>query len=295
MLSYASIYRSSAKTFNYLISKGCDIFCPVDGYADLFEFISNRCPLTVLQNLLEAPKAVNKCKDRGYSPLLAAVTRDFGSAYHTYLDLDLDSDSDSDLDLNLHTCARSPYVFCYLDMSVPHCFTTFDRGTMPALQTAIALERPAVVQALIFCGADVNGKGHFFGNALQCAVALMEVSSIGYLLPEGARMRPEDPEWDAMILAIEEGNYFENGTKAGQLAVERLKLAQTIFGVGDHIGDWKTCRQKFIEEAQRLSIYSGNTKIRWEHLRAYEGQRFPSRYGCNDWEGIPGCGTRKRI
>jgi hypothetical protein len=85
----------------------------------------------------------------------------------------------------------------------------------------------ATVELLLGLGANVRARGGLFGNALQAAVAFGNTGVVRLLQDRGANFDP--PEWDALLVSIEEaiiadeGEYFSQEERSDPRAfTERL-------------------------------------------------------------------------
>lgn len=238
--------KNVSKMFKVLLSCGCDYFEPCGDFNNVFNYCI-RMGSPSIYNLSQDPHALERCMEEGYSPLIDAITVPEG------------------IGLILQT----------LSSAFPHALEIFDRPSMPALHTAVAIGSIRRTGWLLRNGADLHVRDEFFGNALQLAVATMRLVLIEELLSQGACMDPEGTDWDNTLHAVAEGRILNEGAEGGALAVARLTLAQTIFGDQDYSED---CVRRFFNAAQSPDIWSGPVSVQWKHLRAWDGQEISPEF-----------------
>ena len=238
-----------SKMFKVLLSCGCDYFEPCGNFKNVFNYCV-RMGSPSLYNLSQDPQALERCMEEGYSPLIDAITMPEG------------------LEMSLRTVSSA----------FPHALEIFDRPSMPALHTAVAIGSTQKTTWLLRIGADLHVRDQFFGNALHIAVATMRLVLIEELLSRGARMDPKGTDYDNTIHAVGEGRFLNEGAEGGGLAVARLTLAQSIFRDQDHSEDYKSCVTRFFNAAQSPDIWTGTVSVQWKHLRAWDGQKISPGY-----------------
>lgn len=155
-----------------------------------------------------------------------------------------------------------------------------DTFSLPAYQTALAIYDKHAIEALLDTKVDLHARDPFFGNAIQCAVALLNVYGIKGTLEKGAAMDPEGSGWEELISTVEKGSYLVEGETAGKIAAARLRIGQKFFGRQNHSEDLEDRLKGFCHAIYDAQIWSHHLHVSWEKLRVWEGQKEQSD---NSW------------
>jgi hypothetical protein len=292
VLNYMCERNSGLQMVKVALSHGADPFTKDDKYHNSIDAYLVHFNGDMLEELLQTAKILAQCEVQQYSPLIAAITMPWTSH----------------ISLHRIESRRVRKLFQWLDMNQQNIFPNsfeppeegviYDMGDfrsvtrffrllinlvpdnlqtfgLPALQTAIVLRRSYFIDALVSAGWDLKVRDPLFGNSLQCAVAVLHVSSIELLLKKGAKMDSEGPGWEDLIAIVEEGSCFDGGPKDGKLAAARLRVAQRIFG--SHRPDKKDTPSlmEFGRAITLLENWSKEVRVSWERLRAWDGQVIP--------------------
>ncbi|CZR66406.1 uncharacterized protein PAC_16307 [Phialocephala subalpina] len=266
-------YSSWELGIRVLVEAGADMFkhgnatcCVFDASIICGDNTSARCLLAVSDFL-------SRCREAGYFPLSTIASTGNIYSYHDIVSALLDAG----IGLNEHP-----------------------PGSLPIIHAAVALGDQNGLEHVLSLGADVHIRDDYFGNALQCAVAIGNVKAVEILLryravldsPDGKvgigsgskdpmsgkdRIRPET--WEGLLEIVSRGSGFEESSQNSKDAVvQRLIAAQDVFGTPSRDGITsideasKSYALKFSEAIEEIGLRKGSPRVRWEVLRGWEGQ-----------------------
>jgi ankyrin repeat protein len=217
---------------NILLDAGADVYLGNENFLCTLDVAIRFERDEAVDLLLKIPDIIPRCQEIGYWPLIEVV-RDGTSG----------DECDED------------HVFNKLIMhgADPNAYPP---GKLPPLHTAVAWRQQNSLGSLIGNGADVHARDPYFGNALQCALALAFSAGISRLQEAGARMDKMDSDWKCLLQRMSEGDFFKT-SRSGPVAASRLELAQDLLRKGNHGGINTKLFIDWIEGPVRIDIREG--------------------------------------